>query len=726
MTNKETVKMGTLPKVWLNGRTKTITMCVTEDCNLACKYCYMTGKNTLVKLDLITAKKAVDFILLSTDEEFNQEGVIWEFIGGEPFLEIDLIDKISDYIKIRMFSLSHRWFNCYMFNFSSNGILYSSSKVQQYIKKNSGHISIGLSIDGNKIKHDLQRVRKDGSGSYDEVVKNAKLWIQQFEHATTKATFSHDDIPYLKDSIISIWDLGIKVVPANVVFEDIWHEGDDIIFENQLKELADYIIEKELWWDHSVRFFDPRNGFSAKKEDLDKNFCGSGKMIAIDCKGKFFPCIRFYDMSLSNRSAIVIGDIDNGLNKDKIRPFKLLSLKSQSTKDCINCEVATGCAWCTGGNYDTADTDTIYQRSTFICQMHKANMRANVYFWNKLNEKLGYMPNERKIYIDENKTNENIFFLQFITSDLITPHCNYRNWNNGNSIMSNEVMNKAIHFAKKNNFEPVILGENKNVISNNIIKSENTILINNINQFISLKENEIPIFDNIVNFSISKNFDNCILLINKENIINIFEFSKLLFSKTERINLRLENIESWNEKDLSLYENQLDLLNELILILHKNNKPVEINVLTDLMEIDSLNDCGAGVTSFSVAPNGKIYICPAFYFDNPEKCIGSLDEGINIKNGYLLKAENAPICSSCDAYHCNRCKFINKKCTNEINTPPRMQCVISHIERNKARTLQLAILKEGVSNFKNKICKINYLDPLDEIIRTNNIQQSCM
>ena len=39
-------------------------------------------------------------------------------------------------------------------------------------------------------------------------------------------------------------------------------------------------------------------------------------------------------------------------------------------------------------HYDAADTSTIYQRSTAICKMHKARVRANNYYWNKLGRKL--------------------------------------------------------------------------------------------------------------------------------------------------------------------------------------------------------------------------------------------------------------------------------------------------------------------------------------------------
>ena len=249
------IKMGEMPPTWpLNGTSLTFTMCVTEDCNLRCKYCYETGKNSNHKMSKDVAKRAVDF-LLSDRTKFNEEAIIWEFIGGEPLLEIDLIDEICDYIKQQMFMLDHPWFNNYRFAIATNGILYATQKVQNFINKNHQHISIGISVDGTKIKHDSQRVKIDGSGSYDDVVKNVPLWLEQFPNSLTKATFAHSDLSYLKDSIVSLWGLGINSVAANVVFEDVWKDGDDIIFENQLKELGDYILDNQLWKDYSVRFF---------------------------------------------------------------------------------------------------------------------------------------------------------------------------------------------------------------------------------------------------------------------------------------------------------------------------------------------------------------------------------------------------------------------------------------------------------------------------------------
>ena len=138
-----------IDKGWKPGTSKTITFIVTKDCQLACKYCYLVGKNANERMTWETARKAIDYIL-EHEDEMREESVVWDFIGGEPFLEIDLIDKICDYVKTEMFRINHHWFNSYRFSFSTNGINYHTKKVQEFINKNSEHLRIGITIDGTQ------------------------------------------------------------------------------------------------------------------------------------------------------------------------------------------------------------------------------------------------------------------------------------------------------------------------------------------------------------------------------------------------------------------------------------------------------------------------------------------------------------------------------------------------------------------------------------------------
>lgn len=367
---------------------KNIIFIVTKDCQLACKYCYLVGKNSNEKMTWEIGKQTIDYIL----NEFSQsKGIILDFIGGEPFLEIELIDRICDYFKVEAYKRDLACFNNYRFNVSTNGINYNSPKVQEFICKNKKHVSIGITIDGTKRKHDLNRIWKGTNkerGSYDDVVKNIPLWLEQIPNAETKVTISSADIPYIKESVLHLYSLGIHEVNINCVFEDVWKEGDDILFEEQLIELADAIIDGGYYKDYACSFFTEFMGKPMDCQRDNQNWCGAGKMLAVDAVGNFYPCMRFAKYSLRSKDALIIGNVHDGIDKNKLRPFLTLDRCTQSKQECIDCEVASGCAWCQGENYDAADTPTIYQRSTAICKMHKARVRANNYYWNKLYRKL--------------------------------------------------------------------------------------------------------------------------------------------------------------------------------------------------------------------------------------------------------------------------------------------------------------------------------------------------
>lgn len=385
---------------WSEGLVKSITFIVTKDCQLACKYCYLVGKNTKERMSWEVAKQAIDYIL-DHEDEMREESVVWDFIGGEPFLEIDLIDRICDYLKTEMFRRNHHWFNSYRFSFSTNGINYHTEKVQRFIQKNREHLSIGITIDGTRRKHDLNRIWKtpemergiapkpeEERGSYDDVVRNIPLWLEQFPGSGTKVTISSADIPYIKESVLHLYSLGISEVNINCVFEDVWKEGDDRLFEEQLTELADAIIDGG-WYETCVcSFFTEHMGKPLDCKMQNQNWCGAGRMLAVDAAGNFYPCTRFAQYSLRDKQAWIIGNVRDGIDKNKLRPFLTLDRCTQSSQECIDCEVAEGCAWCQGENYDAAETPTVFQRSTAICKMHKARVRANNYYWNKLYRKL--------------------------------------------------------------------------------------------------------------------------------------------------------------------------------------------------------------------------------------------------------------------------------------------------------------------------------------------------
>ena len=185
-----------------------------------------------------------------------------------------------------------------------------------------------------------------------------------------------------------------------------------------------------------------------------------------------------------------------------------------------------------------------------------------------------------------------------------------------------------------------------------------------------------------------------VLRIDKFTLFSQVDNVCALLSQVDRLNVVLTDVETFSDEDFVVYKKVLNKLAVAEETACLNSKNIQCNLLTDRMMLDRMNNCGAGDTTITLAPDGKFYICPAFYLENQEDAlgdlkhsIGDLDNGLDIKNSQLYKLDHAPLCRHCDAYQCKRCIWLNRKLTYEVNTPSHEQCVMAHLERNASRNL---------------------------------------
>lgn len=189
--------------------------------------------------------------------------------------------------------------------------------------------------------------------------------------------------------------------------------------------------------------------------------------------------------------------------------------------------------------------------------------------------------------------------------------------------------------------------------------------------------------------------------------------------KLERLNVVITDVETFSDDDLQTYQALLSDLSEVVESEYTKGHAVQFNLLTDRMMLSAMNNCNAGDENITLAPDGKFYVCPAFYqaetatIENKAQSIGDLKSGLNVRNPQLYKLSHAPICRKCDAYQCKRCVWLNRKMTLEVNTPSHEQCIVAHTERNVSRNLLQNISKQGVFMSEIEIKEIAYLDPFD-------------
>jgi len=295
-------------------------------------------------------------------------------------------------------------------------------------------------------------------------------------------------------------------------------------------------------------------------------------------------------------------------------------------------------------------------------------------------------------------------------------YCAYEKSEAQEGIMPIEILKKGIHYALiENIYVQVVYPDYK-------LNEEYTAvldLVDNIGMASVRSQNA-----NSADVLIIENWDDIpklkcyaeamyILRSSKESLFEQYTSLIDFVKKVKRVNLVLTDIDTYSDNDFTIYKEVLQKISDSIVTMFQKDGILSgVNVLTDRIALNQMNNCNAGTESITLAPDGNFYICPGFYYEG--KSVGNIYSGLCVKNPQLLKIDYAPICSQCDAYQCKRCVWLNKKTTLEINTPSHEQCVVSHIERNVSRDLLLQLKKRGFES-SQRIKEISYLDPLEII-----------
>lgn len=311
-------------------------------------------------------------------------------------------------------------------------------------------------------------------------------------------------------------------------------------------------------------------------------------------------------------------------------------------------------------------------------------------------------------------------YLVIILDDTSISYCHYSNNKTQNRLINIDDLRQGIRFAMKENLRIQF------VYPQYEIPNEYKELIETIDHSKIVSHNYNGIADVIVfndweelsYISKTNKETTCILQTTKTHFFEHYSKLDTILRVISRLNIVLTDITTFDENDFDSYKNTLSLISNIISTIYKQGLSPQLNLITDRLLLENMNNCNAGNTNITLAPNGKFYICPAFYLYNEKESIGDLKNGLDIKNKHLYKIDYAPICKKCDAYQCKRCIYLNQKMTLEVNTPSHEQCVIAHLERNASKLL-LSNMRKEVNFLPNKQIKdITYLDPFDIIKRS--------
>lgn len=308
-----------------------------------------------------------------------------------------------------------------------------------------------------------------------------------------------------------------------------------------------------------------------------------------------------------------------------------------------------------------------------------------------------------------------IQYIVILLDDTSTSYCHYTNEKADRRLIPLQTLKDGICYAMKENLNIQF------VYPNYKLPKEYLAAIDSIDHTdiypAEMADNaDVVVFDSLIAAKdyVFKEEVAYLIRTDKVSLFNEYKIIGEILDKVTRLNVVITDIETFTEDDFMAYKSLLSNLAERVEQIYVSGKSPQLNLLTDRIMLEKMNNCGAGDTSVTLAPDGKFYVCPAFYLSADGYTIGDLVNGLEIKNSQLYRLDHAPLCRRCDAWQCKRCIWLNRKTTLEVNTPSHEQCVVAHLERNASHKLLIDILKHGKFISGNEeIKEIDYLDPFD-------------
>lgn len=367
-----------LPQVY------TLSLNLTQQCNLRCKYCYVENPGSQPFMNEKTARKAVDFIA-----EFEDiEGFGISFYGGEPLLNFPVIKSTINYAsKVG----EEKGFPEIKYHVTTNGTLLTDEMIDFFTAYD---IDVMLSIDGPAPIHDAMRVTPDGKGTHAKVSEALQKLIDAKGRHRISVSGVITNKGRLKDvfeyfSQFPLWDIKLSYVRylnENEEKKYALSRAQKEIYMEDMREIALECIDQIL---NGVRpsYYNFENMMLQLWKHTKKDyFCPAGlRRFGISPGGEIYPCGPAADLG-----EFQLGTLDEGLDQTKRERWVSYS----SFKNREECKPCWARNLCKGGCPLQWLRDVDEQR----CSLSRHTTRLSIALYASVKEK-----NEMMLasYIDE-------------------------------------------------------------------------------------------------------------------------------------------------------------------------------------------------------------------------------------------------------------------------------------------------------------------------------------
>ena len=327
---------------------------VTNDCNLACRYCFVEQHPNYMTLDV--AKDAVHFLNNNAKKANATPGIT--FFGGDPTLCWDSVVKpLVWYIRNDLnmpFALS----------MTTNGVLLDKERID-YL--NQYNVGVMLSIDGEQETQDFNRPLHNGSSSFRALKDNISLLLQSNPGMTFRSTLIPETCGHIYENIQFAQACGYTnffLIPN--VFQE-WSSEAKAVAEEGIRTYTDYFIDSFRIGKKAIRCSTLEDGLRKipkLNSAVSLNQCrrcttayqkcglGAAGFGSIDYRGNIYACQEMASCK-GDGDPFYIGTIYRGT--DDARRNKLIAkfdANSITGDECAKCRLVRICdGGCIANNY---------------------------------------------------------------------------------------------------------------------------------------------------------------------------------------------------------------------------------------------------------------------------------------------------------------------------------------------------------------------------------------
>lgn len=328
----------------------TIVLNVTNQCNLACTYCYEYGEDKIVDtahgrqskfMAETTAREAVDLLLKESGRVAHMT-----FFGGETLLNFPVLKSTIAYARARAAEVN----KSIDFSLTTNATLLRPDIID-FLAENE--IGVTISMDGPQELQNRFRVFHNGAGSYEVVAPKIKELLRK--HRTrpigARVTLTSETIDVQRiyrhlTEEFGFWEVGFAPVTTSPQQQYAISDAGFDRMLGQFRELGREFLE------HAVE--NRHHGFSNVKDTLEEIHkgvskaypCGAGLgLLGVSTDGDVALCHRF-----AGSDTHKLGTVKTGIDRTLQAGF----LEQHHITEKTDCHTCWARPLCAGGCYHEA------------------------------------------------------------------------------------------------------------------------------------------------------------------------------------------------------------------------------------------------------------------------------------------------------------------------------------------------------------------------------------